>query len=86
MDLSVGYTGVELGSFGELSFNLVGTVLDELTYITGIPGVARDRVRRQFLRRAVRHPESGMAASLPRRLGVAVERGRRRSPGVTTTP
>jgi iron complex outermembrane receptor protein len=38
-DFSVGYSGVELGSFGELSFNLVGTVLDELTYITGIPGV-----------------------------------------------
>jgi len=38
-DLSVSYTGVELGSFGELSFNMVGTVLDELTYITGIPGV-----------------------------------------------
>jgi outer membrane receptor protein involved in Fe transport len=39
VDLSVSYSGVELGSFGELSFNLVGTVLDELTYITGIPGV-----------------------------------------------
>ena len=25
---------------GELSFNLVGTYLDELTYVSGVPGVA----------------------------------------------
>jgi outer membrane receptor protein involved in Fe transport len=40
VDFSATYTGVEVGSFGELSFNLVGTYLDELTYITGIAGVA----------------------------------------------
>ena len=39
IDFSASYTGVELGSFGELSFNLIGTYLDELTYISGIPGV-----------------------------------------------
>jgi outer membrane receptor protein involved in Fe transport len=33
-DLSVSYTGVEIGSFGELSFNLVGTVLDELITVS----------------------------------------------------
>ncbi|HEV8330808.1 MAG TPA: TonB-dependent receptor [Steroidobacteraceae bacterium] len=38
VDLSLSYTGVELGGMGELSFNLVGTYLDELTYISGIPG------------------------------------------------
>jgi len=38
VDLSLSYTGVELGGLGELSFNLVGTYLDELTYVSGIPG------------------------------------------------
>ena len=39
-DFSVSYTGVTLGAFGELSFNLVATILDELTYDSGIAGVA----------------------------------------------
>ncbi|HEX4969653.1 MAG TPA: TonB-dependent receptor [Steroidobacteraceae bacterium] len=39
VDLSASYTGVELGGLGELSFNLVGTYLDELTYISGVGGV-----------------------------------------------
>ena len=38
IDLSVSYAGVEIGSLGELSFNLVGTYLDELIYDIGIPG------------------------------------------------
>jgi iron complex outermembrane receptor protein len=38
VDMSVSYTGVEVGGLGELSFNLVGTYLDELTYVSGIPG------------------------------------------------
>jgi outer membrane receptor protein involved in Fe transport len=38
VDLSLSYTGVELGGLGELSFNLVGTYLDELTYVSGVPG------------------------------------------------
>ena len=38
-DLSLSYTGVELGTFGELSFNLVGTKLDELITVPG-PGIA----------------------------------------------
>jgi iron complex outermembrane recepter protein len=38
VDLSLSYTGVELGGMGELSFNLVGTYLDELTYVSGVPG------------------------------------------------
>ncbi len=69
------YTGVEMGSLGELSFNLVGTFLDELIYVSG-SGHRPDRVQGQVLRRALRHPEPGMAASLPHRLGDAVERGR----------
>jgi iron complex outermembrane receptor protein len=40
VDLSMSYTGVEVGSLGELSFNLVGTYLDELVYDIGIPGNA----------------------------------------------
>jgi iron complex outermembrane recepter protein len=38
VDMSVSYSGVEVGGLGELSFNLVGTYLDELTYVSGIPG------------------------------------------------
>ncbi|HKS56854.1 MAG TPA: TonB-dependent receptor, partial [Steroidobacteraceae bacterium] len=38
VDLSLSYTGVELGGLGELSFNLVGTYLDKLTYVSGVPG------------------------------------------------
>jgi outer membrane receptor protein involved in Fe transport len=38
-DVSLSYTGVELGGLGELSFNLVGTVLDELITVPG-PGIA----------------------------------------------
>jgi iron complex outermembrane receptor protein len=38
-DLSLSYTGVELGGLGELSFNLVGTVLSELITVPG-PGIA----------------------------------------------
>jgi iron complex outermembrane receptor protein len=34
-DLSLSYTGVELGAFGDLSFNLVGTILDELITVPG---------------------------------------------------
>ncbi|HET9446166.1 MAG TPA: TonB-dependent receptor [Steroidobacteraceae bacterium] len=48
VDISIGYTGVELGSFGELSFNMVGTMLDELTYITGIPGVPATECKGKF--------------------------------------
>ncbi len=74
VDLSVSYAGVEVGGLGELSFNLVGTYLDELTYVSGIPGDRPDRVQRQVLRRTLRHPEPRLAASLPHRLGDAVER------------
>jgi outer membrane receptor protein involved in Fe transport len=38
VDLSLSYTGLELGGLGELSFNLVGTYLDKLTYVSGVPG------------------------------------------------
>ena len=48
-DLSVTYTGVEMGRFGELNFNLVGTMLDELITDPG-PGCRPDRVRWQVLR------------------------------------
>ena len=38
-DLNVSYSGIEIGSLGELSVNLVGTKLDELTTVSG-PGIA----------------------------------------------
>ena len=40
VDLSLSYTGLELGGLGEMSFNLVGTYLDELTTCPGINGIA----------------------------------------------
>jgi iron complex outermembrane receptor protein len=48
VDLSVGYTGLELGGLGELSFNLVGTYMDELTYVSGINGVAPTECKNKF--------------------------------------
>jgi iron complex outermembrane recepter protein len=48
MDLSLSYTGVELGGMGELGFNLVGTYLDELTYVSGINGVAPTECQGKF--------------------------------------
>jgi len=38
IDLSLNYSGVEIGSFGSLNFNLTGTYLDELITVPG-PGV-----------------------------------------------
>ena len=38
VDLNLNYSGVEVGSFGSLSFNLTGTYLDELITVPG-PGV-----------------------------------------------
>ena len=38
-DLNVSYAGVEIGRFGELNFNLTGTLLDELDTVPG-PGIA----------------------------------------------
>jgi iron complex outermembrane receptor protein len=37
-DLNIGYTGVEIGRFGSLAFNLTGTLLDELITEPG-PGI-----------------------------------------------
>jgi iron complex outermembrane receptor protein len=37
-DLNVNYSGVEIGSFGSLNFNLTGTYLDELITVPG-PGI-----------------------------------------------
>ena len=37
-DLNVNYSGVEMGTFGSLNFNLTGTYLDELVTVPG-PGV-----------------------------------------------
>ncbi|HEX4973965.1 MAG TPA: TonB-dependent receptor [Steroidobacteraceae bacterium] len=48
VDLSASYTGVELGGLGELSFNLVGTYLDELTYVSGIAAVAPTQCQGKF--------------------------------------
>jgi iron complex outermembrane receptor protein len=48
VDLSASYTGVELGGLGELSFNLVGTYLDELTYVSGIAAVPPTECQGKF--------------------------------------
>ncbi|HEV8330483.1 MAG TPA: TonB-dependent receptor [Steroidobacteraceae bacterium] len=48
VDMSVSYTGVELGGLGELSFNLVGTYLDQLTYVSGINGIAPTECQNKF--------------------------------------
>jgi len=48
VDLSLGYTGLELGGLGELSFNLVGTYVDELTYVSGINGIAPTQCKNKF--------------------------------------
>jgi outer membrane receptor protein involved in Fe transport len=48
VDMSVSYTGLELGGLGELSFNLVGTYLNELTYVSGINGVAPTECQNKF--------------------------------------
>ncbi len=47
-DFSASYTGVELGSFGELSFNLVATLLDELTYVSGVAGLPPTQCKGKF--------------------------------------
>jgi iron complex outermembrane recepter protein len=39
-DLSASYAGVEIGRFGELNFNLTGTLLDELVTDPGLVGLA----------------------------------------------
>jgi iron complex outermembrane recepter protein len=48
VDLSLSYSGLELGGLGELSFNLVGTFLDELTYVSGINGIAPTECKNKF--------------------------------------
>jgi outer membrane receptor protein involved in Fe transport len=48
VDMSLSYTGLELGGLGELSFNLVGTYLDELTYVSGINGIAPTECQNKF--------------------------------------
>jgi iron complex outermembrane recepter protein len=48
VDLSLGYTGLEVGGLGELSFNLVGTFMDELTYVSGINGVAPTECKNKY--------------------------------------
>jgi outer membrane receptor protein involved in Fe transport len=48
VDLSLNYTGLELGGMGELSFNLVGTYLDELTYVSGINGIAPTECKNKY--------------------------------------
>jgi iron complex outermembrane recepter protein len=47
VDLSLSYTGVEMGSFGGLSFNLVGTYLDTLVTEPG-PGIAPVECKGKF--------------------------------------
>ena len=73
-DLSLTYSGVEIGGFGSLNFNLTGTLLDELVEDPGggfapfdCAGIYSGECG------AGRGSESRMAASLPHRLGIAVE-------------
>jgi outer membrane receptor protein involved in Fe transport len=47
VDLSLSYTGVEMGGLGELSFNLVGTYLDSLVTEPG-PGIAPVECKAKF--------------------------------------
>jgi outer membrane receptor protein involved in Fe transport len=47
-DLSLSYAGVELGRFGELNFNLTGTLLDELTYVSGVEGLSPTECQGKF--------------------------------------
>ena len=82
VDMSVSYTGLELGGLGELSFNLVGTYLDELTYVSGITGIAPTNARTSSPARcaASRIPTGGItSASAGRRRGTSTCR----SPGDT---
>jgi len=46
-DLNVSYAGVELGRFGELNFNLTGTLLEELLTVPG-PGIAPIECKGKF--------------------------------------
>jgi outer membrane receptor protein involved in Fe transport len=48
VDLSLSYNGLEVGGMGELSFNLVGTYLDELTYVSGINGIAPTECKNKY--------------------------------------
>ena len=48
VDLNLNYTGVEMGGLGELNFNLIGTYLDELIYVSGINGVAPTECKGKF--------------------------------------
>ena len=83
-DLSVSYTGVELGSFGELSFNLVGTKLDELiTVPVRVSPRSSAKGSSPVPRAAPRARTGGItSASAGSRPGTWTWR----SPGVTTTP
>ena len=47
-DVNVTYTGLEMGRFGSLNFNLTGTLLDELITEPG-PGIDSVRLRRVLL-------------------------------------
>ena len=83
VDLNLSYTGLELGGLGELSFNLVGTYLDELTYVSGVNGVAPTSAKASTpAHSAASRTRTGgiTSASAGRRRGTSTCR----SPGVTT--
>ena len=73
VDLSLSYTGVEVGGLGELSFNLVGTYLDKRTYVSGVPGDVPTECKGKYSG-ALCGVEPRLAASLPHGLGDALER------------
>ena len=85
VDLSLSYTGVEMGRSRRVELQPDRHVLDELTYVSGVDGYRADRVHRQVLRRhsaASRTRNGGItSASAGRRRGTSTCR----SPGVTTT-
>ena len=49
-DINIGYSGVEMGRFGSLCFNLTGTYLDRADHAAGT-GRRPDRMPGQVLRR-----------------------------------
>ena len=83
-DVSLSYSAVEMGRFGELNFNLTGTVLDELTYVSGVEGLAPTECEGKFgVHSAAFRARNGGITSAPagRHRGTWISR----SPGVTTT-
>ena len=71
IDLNLNYSGLEIGAFGSLNFNLTGTYLDELITVPG-PRRLDAYDCAGFFSGSVRHAEPGMASPRPPGLADAV--------------